>query len=71
MFFLSFFEAPIGVCKEITKLKSNFLWGWGAEGRKIAWSSWENICRLKEEGDPVIRHFELFNKALWQNGYEE
>jgi len=40
------------------------LWGWGAEGRKITWSSWENICNPKEEGDIGIRHIDLFNKAL-------
>lgn len=48
LFFLSFFKAPIGVCKEITKLQRKFLWGWGAKGRKIAWTSWENICKAKK-----------------------
>jgi len=39
LFFLSFFKASIGVFKEITKLQRKFLWGWGAEGRKITWTS--------------------------------
>jgi len=64
LFFLSFFKAPIGVCKEITKLQRRFLWGWGAEGRKIAWTSWENICKAKKEGGLGIRRIDLFNKAL-------
>jgi len=64
LFFLSFFKAPVGVCKEITKLQRKFLWGWGAEGRKIVWTSWENIFKAKEEGDLGIRSIDLFNKAL-------
>ena len=64
LFFLSFFKAPIGVCKEITKLQSKFLWGWGAEGRKIVWTSWENICKVKKDGGLGIRRIDLFNKTL-------
>jgi len=26
------------------------LWGWGLEGRKIAWTSWKTICEPQEEG---------------------
>ena len=50
--------------KEITKLQRKFLWGWGADGRKIACTSWENICKAKEEGGLGIRRIDLFNKAL-------
>ncbi|XP_068477142.1 uncharacterized protein [Phaseolus vulgaris] len=41
-----------------------FLWGWGTEGRKIAWISWDNICKEKEVGGLGIRRIEHFNKAL-------
>jgi len=76
LFYLSFFKAPIGVCKEIKKLQRKFLWGWGTKGRKIAWTSWDNICKAKEEGDLGIRRIELFNKALlakwlWRLGSTE
>ena len=76
LFFLSFFKVPIGVSKEITKLQRNFLWGWGTEGRKIAWTSWENICKTKEEGRLGIKSIYLFDKALlakwiWRMGSTE
>ena len=64
LFYLSFFKAPIGVCKEITNIQRKFLWGWGTEGRKIAWISWDNICKEKEVGGLGIRRIEHFNKAL-------
>ncbi|XP_068461619.1 uncharacterized protein [Phaseolus vulgaris] len=56
--------SPIGVCKEITKLQRKFLWGWGTDGKKIAWTSWENICKAKEEGGLGIKRIDLFNKTL-------
>jgi len=76
LFFLYFFKAPIGVCKEITKLQRKFLWRWGAEGRKIVWISWENICKAKEEECLGIKRIDLFNKALlakwlWRMGSPE
>ena len=50
LFYLSFFKAPIRVCKEITKLQRKFLW--------------DNICKVKDEGGLGIKRIELFNKAL-------
>jgi len=64
LFYLSFFKAPTRVCKEIIQIQRKFLWGWGKEGRKIAWTSWENICKAKEEGGLGIKRIDFFNKAL-------
>ncbi|XP_068477289.1 uncharacterized protein [Phaseolus vulgaris] len=32
---------PSKVLKKIMSLQRNFLWGWGADGRKIAWVAWD------------------------------
>ena len=40
LFFMSLFRLPSGVARKLVKLQRDFLWGWGADGRKIAWASW-------------------------------
>jgi len=39
LFYMSLFRLPTGVARKLIKLQRDFLWGWGAEGRKIAWAS--------------------------------
>jgi len=34
--------------KETKKIKRQFLWGWGVEGRKIAWVKCDSISKPKE-----------------------
>jgi len=36
------------------KVTENFSVGVGEEGKKIAWISWENICKSKAEGGLAI-----------------
>ena len=76
LYYFSFYKAPIGVCEIIKNLQRNFLWGWGHEGRKIAWIRWEIICKSKDEGGIGLKDIHLFNKALlakwkWRLGTEE
>ena len=35
LFYLSLFKIPSKVLMKIVSLQRNFLWGWGADGRKI------------------------------------
>jgi len=50
--------------KRLQKIQRNFLWGWGSDGRKIAWIKWENICKPKNEGGLGIRDKKKFNVSL-------
>jgi len=40
------------------------LWGWDAEGRKIACVNWKTICKSKGEGGLNIKDLNIFNTAL-------
>jgi len=42
----------------------DFLWGWGFEGRKIAWTAWDKVCMSREAGGLSIINVRLFNLAL-------
>ena len=39
LFFMSLFKLPSVVAEKLVRLQRNFLWGWGSDGRKIAWVS--------------------------------
>jgi len=52
------------VADKLVKIQRNFLWGWDAEGRKIAWTSWNKVCKPREFGGPGIIDLKVFNLAL-------
>ncbi|GAU35675.1 hypothetical protein TSUD_162470 [Trifolium subterraneum] len=43
---------------------TNFLWGGGAEDKKICWVKWDQVCLPKDKGGLGVRDLELFNLAL-------
>ncbi|XP_058770098.1 uncharacterized protein LOC131643795 [Vicia villosa] len=61
---MSFFKAPVKIIKDIITIQSRFLWGGNIEKKSIAWVSWYNICKPKEEGGLGVKHIGYFNKAL-------
>ena len=64
IFFMSLFKLPFGVADKLVRIQMNFLWGWGSEGRKIAWASWEKVCKPREVGGLDIIDLKFFNLAL-------
>ncbi|CAJ2651419.1 unnamed protein product [Trifolium pratense] len=64
LYFFSFFRAPCCVLKSIEKIQRNFLWGGGAEERKVCWVKWDQICLPKEKCGLGVKNLELFNLAL-------
>ena len=48
LYYLSLFKLPICVEKMIRKIQRDFLWGWGHDGRKIAWIKWDHIVKLRK-----------------------
>ena len=76
LYYMSFFKMLKSVKKELIKIQRNFLWGWGSEARKIAWVSWENICKPNEMEGLGIRDIGNFNTTLlakwkWTLGVED
>jgi len=64
LFFMSLFKLPSGVAGKLIRIQRDFLWGWGAKGRKIAWVSWRLVCKPREfEGLGIIDP-KLFNLAF-------
>ncbi len=64
LFYLSVYKLPVAVLKEFEKVQRRFLWGWGDEGRKVAWVSWRKVCEPREAGGLGILNLRFFNAAL-------
>ncbi|KAL8539441.1 hypothetical protein ACS0TY_001162 [Phlomoides rotata] len=63
---LSYNRAPSTIINKLTSLQRQFLWGGGVGSeRKIAWVSWEAICRENCSGGLGIKNLEWFNLALF------
>ena len=64
LFFMSLFKLPSVVAEKLVRIQRNFLWGWGSDGRKIAWASWKKVCEPRDYGGLGIINLRLFNLAL-------
>ena len=53
------------VGKEVLiKVVRQFWWGQVKNEKKVAWMSWDRMCRPKEEGGLGFRDLKSFNLAL-------
>ncbi|KAM6574521.1 hypothetical protein CsatA_022848 [Cannabis sativa] len=60
-YFMSCFRLPK---KLIKNLGANFRWGDTKENKKLHWSTWDKMCKPKEEGGLGFRSLSEFNQAL-------
>ena len=58
------FKIPDSLCNELNSLISNFWWGQREKERKLAWISWEKMCKPKAEGGMGFKDLRAFNLAL-------
>lgn len=47
---MSVFKLPKDLCDKLTSAMVEFWWSNGSNKEKIAWVSWERLCKRKEEG---------------------
>ena len=64
VYFLSFFKAPAGIISSIESIFKRFFCEGSEDHRKIAWTNWDFVCVLKEEGGLGVRRLGEFNMSL-------
>ncbi|GKV28181.1 hypothetical protein SLEP1_g37265 [Rubroshorea leprosula] len=64
IYFMSIFKIPKIVLHELVCLQRKFLWGYTEEKNKIAWLSWEKVCKGRNEGGLGVPNLECRNIAL-------
>ncbi|KAJ0511208.1 putative RNA-directed DNA polymerase [Helianthus annuus] len=63
-YYLSLFNAPIQVIKQLEKIRRKFLWGGCLEKNKISWVPWFKVVAPKKDGGLGIGSLASTNKAL-------
>lgn len=60
----SCFKIPDSICDELFGIVRSFWWGQRNGVNRIAWLSWENMCRPKAEEGMDFRDLKAFNIVL-------
>ena len=61
---MSVFKLPDSLCKELNSMMGNFWWGQKGRERRMAWVSWEKLCKPKSDEGMGFRDFKALNLAL-------
>ena len=64
MYIMSCFLLPKGLCEEIEGMIRSFWREQRKQESKIAWVSWEKLCRSKLRGGMGFRNLQAFNLAM-------
>jgi hypothetical protein len=64
LYFFSFYRGPNKVIKKLTSIQRDFLWGSSQTQKKVAWISWNSVCKTKIAGGLGVKNLDLFNIAL-------
>ena len=61
---MSCFHLPKDTCARLVSAMTEFWWSSGSNKRKIAWVSWQKVCKSKNEGGLGFKDLEMFNQSL-------
>ena len=61
---MSVFKLPDSLCQELNLMMGNFWWGQKGRERRMAWVSWEKLCKPKSDEGIRFRDFKALNLAL-------
>ncbi|KAM0917202.1 hypothetical protein ACQ4PT_009638 [Festuca glaucescens] len=61
---MSIFKLSIGFCEQYERLIREFLWGDDKNQRRVHWTTWDNLTKLKHNGGMGFRDMHLFNQAI-------
>ncbi|GKV15232.1 hypothetical protein SLEP1_g26031 [Rubroshorea leprosula] len=64
IYFMSIFRIPKVVLHDLVSLQRKFLWGYTEDKSKLAWLSWEKVCRNRSEGGLGVPNLDYRNIAL-------
>ncbi|KAJ9556808.1 hypothetical protein OSB04_011422 [Centaurea solstitialis] len=64
VYLFSLYKVPVGVLKDLEKLRSRFFWGFSSNQRKLVWVSWDKVLTAKEKGGIGIGSLRAQNISL-------
>lgn len=64
IYVMSCFRLPKDTCARLVSSMTEFWWSSGSNRRKIAWVSWQKLCKFKKDGGLGFKDLEMFNQSL-------